>query len=367
VRRCDIVLVAWNQLEYTKLCIKSIMRHTDVPSRLIIIDNGSAPDTKDYLRSLRSDGPIEVKVIFNARNLGAIKARNMGIGEFEADYLCLLDNDVEVTPGWLSKMIKLAEDNPEIGVINPSSNNFGQVPPPDMGLDEYAKSLEMFRGEYIEIGTGISFCMLVRGEVVKRIGRLDENFEVMFYEDTDYSMRANREGYRSIIQKDVYVWHHGHKTSGRLKRHNEIADKNRDIFYKKWGRPLRVMWCSTANEKSDVAGEALAGCIELARDGNFIYLFIRSGEIKTRKDFFKTYSLIEHANVHIILYAGKGFGWFCLWRLLKRRKKRYDLVIADDGRITSLIGRFRLFHRAAILTSMDFDGILKTAHRLKFK
>jgi len=358
MRKCDIVIVTWNQLEYTRLCVASVMAHTDVPSRLIIVDNGSSADTVDYLKSLTPNKFVEIKLIFNNENLGAIKARNTGIREFEADYLCLLDNDVEVTPGWLSKMIRLAEENPGIGAINPSSNNFGQVPPAGTGLNDYAKSLEGLKGQYLEIGTCISFCMLIKGGIVKKIGLLDENFEVMFYEDTDYSMRVNKEGYRCVIQKDVYIWHHGHMTSGRLKRQSEIADKNRDIFYKKWGRPLRIMWCLSSGEEDKKTKEALGSCVELARDGNFVYLFTRGGLPKEGA---------QHANVHITALKDKGFGCFCLWRLITKRKKSYDMVIADDNGIISLMTPFGFFYKARVMPAGDLNSMLAAAHVLKFK
>lgn len=351
MRKCDIVMVTYNQLEYTKRCIQSIVDHTDIPSRLIIVDNASAADTREYLNSLRPAKFVDIKIIFNEANIGAVKARNIGMREFDAENLCLIDNDIEVTTGWLSKMISLAEKKRDIGAINPSSNNFGQAPPPGTGLNEYAKSLEAFNGQYLEIGAAISFCMLIKGEVVKKVGLLDEAFETMFYEDTDYSMRINKEGYRCVIQKDVYVWHHGHKTSGKLRRGRELFKKNREIFYKKWGRPLRIMWCMADREKEEAVR---ANCVALAREGDFVYLFIR-----------RHIGPINHANVHIELY-GRNFKWRCLWRVITKRKKPFDLVVADDA-VASLLKGFKLFYKAKVFCAAGFDEILKTARGLKFK
>jgi GT2 family glycosyltransferase len=265
-------------------------------------------------------------------------------------------------------MIGLAELNPDIGAVNPSSNNFGQIPSPGMELNEYAKSLGPLAGRYLEIGTAISFCMLVRGEAVRKIGCLDEAFETMFYEDTDYSMRINQEGYKCVLQKDVYVWHHGHKTSSKLKRGRELFDRNRDIFCKKWGKPLRVILCGNATAGAEAFRNALATSIELARDGNYVYLVAAPDNISgSREEIFGRYDFIEHANVHFISGPARGFGWFCLWRLLLKRKKRYDLAIAQDSRVASLMGKFGFLHGAKVLAAFDFDAALEAVHDLKFR
>ena len=174
--RCDIIVVTWNKLSLIKECVQSILKHTDIRSCLIIVDNASEEDTKAYLEALKGNDRVDVKLIFNKENLGPGKARNLALKEMSADYACFVDSDVVVSPGWLSNMISLADANPDIGMVNPSSNNFNQVPPKGVSLDEYALSLAAYKDAYTESGHCISFCMLIKAEVVRKIGFFDEEY-----------------------------------------------------------------------------------------------------------------------------------------------------------------------------------------------
>lgn len=364
--RCDIIVATWNKLDYIKGCVESILRHTDVRSRLIIVDNASEEDARAYLRGLRSSGMVEIKLIFNDKNLGPGKARNMALRDIRADYVCFADSDVIVTPGWLSAMINTAESNPKIGMVNPSSNNFSQAPPQGMSIDEYTMTLRPFKTGYIEVGHCISFCMLIKQEVARKIGFLDEEYILALYEDTDYSMKASRAGYLCVIAKAAYVWHHGHGSTGRVKKINVIAQKNKERFYKKWGRPLRVMWCCGRGVEDEDFRRALADAVRLAREGNFVYMFVREQKKFEREEIFRASGLIEHANVHIRLCGKKGFKWFCLWRILIKRKKRYNLAIADNKDTVSLLDRFKFFHKAEVVKTGDFVIMRDLARKLKF-
>ncbi len=365
--RCDIIVVTWNKLNYIKECVESVLKYTDVKSRLIIVDNASENDTKEYLKGLTGTETVHIKIIFNDKNLGPGKGRNIALKIMDADYVCFVDSDVKVSPGWLSTMIALADGNSEIGMLNPSSNNFNQVPPDDMPVDRYAVSLAPFKKEYIEVGQCISFCMLIKAEVVRTIGFIDEDYILAMYEDTDYSRKASAAGYLCAIAKGAYVWHYGHGSTGRVRQMDAIAEKNKARFYKKWGRPLRIFWGCTLHVESEAFREALISAIELAREGNFIYINAWEEKPFAAEEIFKKLGLVEHADVHIRLYRGRNFKWLCLWRVLIKRKKKYDIVITNDKTIASLIKKFRLFHAAEVIGKDDFELIHGVAHRKKFE
>jgi len=364
--RCDIIVATWNKLDYIKECTQSILKHTDIKSRLIIVDNASEEDTRSYLKGLKGNERVDIKLIFNAENLGPGKARNLALKELSADYACFVDSDVVVAPGWLSNMIGLADANADIGMLNPSSNNFNQVPPQGVSLDDYARSLAPFKDSYIEVGHCISFCMLIKAETVRKIGLIDEGYILALYEDTDYSMKASSAGYRCVIARGSYVRHYGHGSTGRVKKINAIAEKNKERFYKKWGRPLRIAWFSAARVESAEFKEILLSSVKLARDGNFIYIFSAGAAPLGREGIFKGANLAEHANVHLKFYRGIGFKWFCLWRALIKRKKRYGIVVADDD-IAPLIRRFGFIHKAEVVNKDSTELIAGVVHKKKFE
>ena len=99
--KCDIIIPVWNQPEATRECIESIVRGTNYPYRLILVDNGSGPETRSYLEELRKRPAPEVKLIRNEENLGYIKAVNQGLKASDAPYVCLMNNDTIPGAGWL--------------------------------------------------------------------------------------------------------------------------------------------------------------------------------------------------------------------------------------------------------------------------
>ena len=120
--KCDIIVPIWNELDITKRCIESILENTKFAYHLIIIDNASKPDVRTYLEGIKRKIP-DLSLIRNEENLGYVKAINQGLRLADSEFVCLLNNDTIVTDGWLREMVALADNNPEIGIINPSSNN----------------------------------------------------------------------------------------------------------------------------------------------------------------------------------------------------------------------------------------------------
>ena len=133
---CDLILLSWNQLEQTQLCLETLFTHTSVPCRLFIVDNGSRPDVRAFLAGVAPRGAIrEVTLLQNETNEGFPKGMNRGLAASTAPFVCLLNNDLRFAPGWLEEMLEVARAHPEIGVINPESNTFGHYPPVGVSLD----------------------------------------------------------------------------------------------------------------------------------------------------------------------------------------------------------------------------------------
>jgi len=364
---CDIIVVTWNKLDYIRQCVESILRYTEAPCRLIIVDNASDEDTRRYLAALEGSGAVAIRLIQNDANVGPGKARNIALRHLDAEYVCFIDSDVVVTPGWLANMIAVARSSTEIGMVNPSSNNYNQVPPAGMSFYDYARTLAPLKQEYLEVGHCISFCMLIKAEVAERIGPLDEGYILALYEDTDYSMKATSAGYRCVIARGAYVWHYGHGSTSRVKKMDEIAEKNRKRFYQKWGRPLRIFWGCAAPFGSDAFRDALARSIQLAREGHYVYFSARGSAGLTCAAVFTQCGFHEHANVHVTWHRGMLFGWFCLWRVLVRRKKGYDIVVTDDRGLAKLTKRLGFLHRAEAVDASDAALLSAVSYRKKFE
>ena len=105
----SIIIPCWNQLEFTRRCIRALVRHTHPPWELIIIDNGSTDGTGEYLAGLQDAAPVPVTVIANETNRGFPAAINQGLHEARGEYLVLLNNDVVVTDARLDQLVALTE------------------------------------------------------------------------------------------------------------------------------------------------------------------------------------------------------------------------------------------------------------------
>ena len=104
----SIIVPCWNQLEFTRHCINSLVRYTRPPWELILVDNGSTDGTRDYCAGVQDASSVPVTVIANATNLGFPAAINQGLELAHGEYLVLLNNDVVVTDAWLDQLVALA-------------------------------------------------------------------------------------------------------------------------------------------------------------------------------------------------------------------------------------------------------------------
>jgi Predicted glycosyltransferases len=234
----SIVVLAYNHLDYTKLCIESLYKYTShINFELILIDNGSSDGTEEYFCSL----PHAVKIHF-PENIGVDKAINYGFRMARGKYTLNLSNDIVVTSNWLDNLIRCAESDPRIGMVVPvcsASSNHQQVDlncrsPDDMQrlAKEYNISNPNLWEERLKL---VTYACLFRTEVQKAIGGFDEAFNPGAYDDDAISFRIRRAGYRLILAKDTYVYHYGSVTFNAEYSKNNLAQRNLDLFYSKFG------------------------------------------------------------------------------------------------------------------------------------
>ncbi|HKE37129.1 MAG TPA: glycosyltransferase family 2 protein, partial [Candidatus Baltobacteraceae bacterium] len=99
----SIVTLSWNAPTFTQKALESIARCTSEPYEIIVVDNGSGPETVSMLRAI--DDP-HVRVVYNSSNHGYAGGNNQGIAEARGDYVVVLNNDVIVTDGWLDGLLE---------------------------------------------------------------------------------------------------------------------------------------------------------------------------------------------------------------------------------------------------------------------
>ena len=241
------MILCCNQLESTRPCLESVLRWTRPPYELLLVDNGSTDGTAGYLEDVRArPGPDRVEVIRNATNRGFPAGCNQGIELARGRYLVLLNNDTVVTEGWLDGLVARAiHDWPNVGMVGAVSNS--AAPPQQVNADYDARTLDglesfaarrrrEFAGRAIRVERLTGFCLLIRREVLDRVGRLDERYGLGFFDDDDLCVRAREAGFHLMLALDVFVHHHGSRTFAALGIDcRRQLEENFGRFREKWG------------------------------------------------------------------------------------------------------------------------------------
>lgn len=306
--RVDIVTVVSGSLEITKNYIKSVMSNTKIPFRLIVVDNKSDSVTIGYLRGLKDALKDRLTLIENSENLGWIKAVNQGFNISTAPYVCVMNNDVIVSAGWLDNMVDIMDKNPKIGLMNPRWEK-GSFKGP--------------RGEYIETDWCRGFCALIRREVIDKIGGFDEAYGFGYWEDHDYSIRAIKAGYICGLAMNSFVEHIKNvsvKSAMKQKEWDELFVRNRDIFEKRWGRLKRIIIAVNRKISRDrmMLENVMAKALELAREQNRVYILSNVYNL----------SLPQHTNICYVKCLPVLFGLDVKVRIFfnrnRKSNKRYN-------------------------------------------
>ncbi len=241
--RASIIIVTYNNLPLTRLCLESVIRNTEHPNyEVIVVDNNSSDGTQDYLRDLASKYK-HLTTILNEMNHGFAKANNQGIRQSSGDYIILLNNDTILPQGWLSRLLKHLDDS-EVGLVGPVTNFVGNEAKVDVTYRTWAE-MEAFAQSYTwerdnqvaDIHMLAMFCVAMRRDVFDLVGELDERFGIGMFEDDDYSLRMRQRGYRIICAADAFVHHFGQAAFGKLIRsgdYDRLFDENRRKFEAKW-------------------------------------------------------------------------------------------------------------------------------------
>lgn len=99
-----------------KLCLSSIWENTDLPFDLLVFDNASCLEVREYLVQKQKEGKIQF-LILSDTNLGKGGAWNIMLAAAPGEVIAYTDNDCYFFPGWLSNSLKLLETYPNVGMV----------------------------------------------------------------------------------------------------------------------------------------------------------------------------------------------------------------------------------------------------------
>ncbi len=229
----DIVLPTFNQCAMTVACLRSLAAHTDrALIRVIWVDNGSAPEERSAVEKAFAETGLRHLALALEENTGFVKASNVGIAASTAPFILLLNNDTEVVPHWLDRMLDVMHEKPKVGLVGVRSSS---------PADHAARSEQPGPGYVVLKDKSMLpfFCVLIRREVLVTVGYLSEEFRMGFGDDDDYSRRAQAAGWQLARRRDVEILHH-HRTTfdavyGGPAGWEPYRRENAALFYKKYG------------------------------------------------------------------------------------------------------------------------------------
>jgi GT2 family glycosyltransferase len=378
---CDIIIPIWNQPALTRRCLEAIGRNTRTPYRLILIDNGSEEDTQSFLAGLAGDPSWNGVLIRNEENLGFIRAVNQGLRASLASYVCILNNDIVVTEGWLERMVEFAEAHPEAGLLNPEQNHDpGKAMPED--LEAYARSRVQGRGKWMELDHCTGGCLLIKREVIQKVGVLDEAYGAGYFEDDDYSRRAQKAGFRCLRLLDTYVWHDIGSSFKRKAGRGEAQQKNQALYESRWGAPLRILY--PVHEGVDFRRARFHQIFQtvhaLARENCEVDLIIGKNRVDVLSEGLAHYGLWPHENLRIhplpMLRGEDGRGlriswdgvflWSCLVKIRELlRQRSYDALYTRHLNPAAFFLRFKRYLRLPLLFEAHEIFFLTTDQKAK--
>ncbi|MGD2059151.1 MAG: glycosyltransferase family A protein [Anaerolineales bacterium] len=103
-------------LEVLKLCLASLRENSDLGFDLLVFDNASGKETREYLQSLHSEGQIDF-LLLSDRNLGKGKAWDIIFGAAPGEVIAYADSDVYFEQGWLKNALQILETFPRVGMV----------------------------------------------------------------------------------------------------------------------------------------------------------------------------------------------------------------------------------------------------------
>ncbi len=242
--RVSIIIPVFNKWEFTFKCLRSVRDHTSGSYEIIVVDNHSTDETPDMLAGMEG-----IRVITNESNEVFVNACNQAANVAAGEYILLLNNDTEVTPGWLEALLAPFEDA-STGIVGaklvyPDGSlqeaggiiwrdgtgcNYGHGDNPDLPQFNYRRNVDYCSGA----------CLAIPRSLWRELGGFDTRYAPAYYEDTDLCFAVRALKYNVVYQPAATVVHFGGASAGKettsgYKRFQEV---NRHKFVEKWADVL---------------------------------------------------------------------------------------------------------------------------------
>jgi GT2 family glycosyltransferase len=217
----SVVIVNWNTRDLLARAVVSVRKYSgELKVETIVVDNGSTDGSAQMIYRLYSN----VQLIANGDNVGYTRAANQGLAAAQGRYILFLNSDAEVTEGCLETLVRVMDAHREVGACSPRWGDDPHMVPAGVfprlwmrllpvkvnqrierrRIEGFYRDRELFEVEWI-----IGACLMVRREVVRQIGGMEERL-FMWYDDAEWCLRMKQAGWRRVIVPGAKCLHeHG--------------------------------------------------------------------------------------------------------------------------------------------------------------
>jgi GT2 family glycosyltransferase/glycosyltransferase involved in cell wall biosynthesis len=241
--RVSIIIPVFNQALYTYNCLLTVQAcDQEISKEVIIINNASTDETETLLAQLEG----AFTIINNSENQGFVQACLQGVKVAKGEFIVFLNNDTQVTPGWLSHMLKRMDTDSEVGItgaqlIYPSGQlqEAGSIIFNDGSGYNYGRSQNPLLPQFNqsrEVDYCSGACLMVRKNLYEQLGGFDVRYAPAYYEDTDLCFSARKAGYKVFYCHESQVIHHEGVTAGKdiNSGYKAFQAINQKKFVEKW-------------------------------------------------------------------------------------------------------------------------------------
>jgi GT2 family glycosyltransferase len=244
-----VCIVTFRACHLLQDCLNSLYKHTSINIETIVVDNGS----KDGVKKMLEEYYPQVQLIENTNNAGYTQPMNQALRQACGRYLLQLNPDTLILPDALDNLVAFMDDHPDIGICGPKVLNRdltlqkpcrrGESTP--WAVISYFTGLanlfpnSVFFGQYLmsylnedqthPVAGVAGSCMMIRRQVVEKIGYLDEQF-FAYQEDADYCLRARQTGFQVYYVPNAQIIHYGGMGGSRQQPYRSIFEWHRSYF-----------------------------------------------------------------------------------------------------------------------------------------
>ncbi|MEO8727522.1 MAG: glycosyltransferase family 2 protein [Acidobacteriaceae bacterium] len=297
----SVVIVSWNAKRYVDECLSSLYSDRQVCFEVIVVDNGSSDGTPEMVCASYP----QARLVRNSENLGFARANNIGIEISRGKYLFLINSDVNVPPGCLSRLLSYMEEHPEIGLLGPQMRGAdGSVRRSCMRLPTVANAfcrtfaidmltknasglrsqlmLDFSHDKIADVEVLNGWFWVVRRQALDQVGLLDPRFFI-YAEDLDWCHRFRKAGWRLVFYPEAYAVHYGGSSSAAapVRFYTEMYRANLQ-YWNKHHTPLGVaafILLSLIHQLLRITGYSALFLLRPASRRQALYKIRRSGAL----------------------------------------------------------------------------------------